>query len=190
MGGDLWSGGKKSRKLASRFRKSIAQELGVKRLPNIQEMLSLQVQAGELDPDDDDAVFDAIKRLKNPLHPDTRAMYSLYAQVQNPDLKEEELIEFINGPYKQRVAEFETEEGKKSLEKEWDRRWNEIEDEHKHTGVGDTLSDYWKSLGQTDISMDDFSVPKKPENWNSMSFEEKKDFMENTDFGGAYQSSP
>ncbi len=118
-------GGRRARKAE---KEQIKAELGVSRLPNVKQMLEMQVQAGLLDPDDEDAVYDAIDRLKNPAHPDTRGLYAAIAKAQNPDMRDNELLNFINAPYAVALKKKQELDEERAQDQALDERIKEIED--------------------------------------------------------------
>lgn len=146
----IWTGGKVSRKLLRRRRTEIKEDLGVDFLPNVQQMLEMQVRAGLLDSDDENEVFDAIRRFKNPMHPDTRAIYAYVAQAQNPNISDEEATEFINSDYKDYVERVENIAGRRAETKAREEREADVEDARNLTGVQDFVDDSWSHLMQSD----------------------------------------
>lgn len=72
--------------------------LGVKQLPKVKEMLTALVASGQVDPDNEAEVDAWIKRLKNPNHPDTRALYTSFAKQVNKKLDDEKALEWVNAP--------------------------------------------------------------------------------------------
>lgn len=98
----FYLGKKGANKLRQSERETAKGVLGVKHLPSLRQMLTMQVNAGLVDPDNEKDMFDMIGRLRNPAHPDTRAMYVSMAMKMNPDLEKsgKDLVGWINAPYK------------------------------------------------------------------------------------------
>lgn len=80
-------------------REQAKRRLGVKALPSVKKMLAALVGQGQIDPDNEAEIEAWVKRLQNPNHPDTRALYVAFARNENKKLDVEgDALEFINEP--------------------------------------------------------------------------------------------
>lgn len=91
---------RKERDELDRIQQRAKEQLGIDELPSMKQMLAIKVAEGNLNPDNPEEIEEWVKRFRNPLHPDTRAMYAGFALEQNPNFHEYEALEFVNAPIK------------------------------------------------------------------------------------------
>lgn len=111
-------------------RASAKNHLGVTELPKVKEMLATLVANGQVDPENPAEIEAWIRRLKNPNHPDTRAMYVAFARTVNKDLDVKgDALDYINEPIKQYMKDEQSRaEGNAKAEAEAETKRREEDD--------------------------------------------------------------